>query len=206
MSKIRFSPPPEQDEEPRGRARDVPAQLAPDGASRARDEHRLAGERLPRRFEIEIDRFPSHEILDPDVPDLLDVDVPLEDLHDAGDDLEREPRLPAVLDHASHEVARGARDRDDDLVHGAARHDALELHRPPEHGASEDLPAGETGIVVEKSDHVGADLAMRGDLRGHHARGLAGSDDEDFPACSRGHRMIAIFRLSVELPSLTFTI
>ena len=198
--------PPEKDEETRARSRDLAAQLAPDRAAGARHEHHLPRERFPRRGEIEIDGLPSHEILDPDIPDLLYVNVPLENLHDAGDDLEREPRFPAVLDDASHEISGGARDREDDLVHGPARRDAFELDRSPENGQSEDLLLRETRIVVEEPYHVGAHLAVRGDLRGDHPRRLAGADNQDLSARSfLGHRMIAIFRVSVERPSLTFT-
>src|SRR5690606_28577308 len=89
---------PEQQERLRAEGGHLPRELGADGAAGAGDEDDAAPEVVGDLVRLEADGLAPEEVLDVDLPDLVDRRLPAHDLVDAGDDPVGHLRLARQLD------------------------------------------------------------------------------------------------------------
>ena len=95
-----------------------PGQLAPDGAAGPGDEHPLPVHEGADGREIDLDLLPPQQVLDPDLLDIGERDVPVDEVEDAGEDLDlgRAAGVPDDLHHGPDVLGTNGRDGDQHFV------------------------------------------------------------------------------------------
>ena len=160
------------------KAADLAADLAADAPRGAADEDSFPFQKGPDPLEVEAHRFPAEEVLEVDIPHLLDRDLAVDQVADAGEGLEGDAEGLAVLDNRPHLFARRRGDGDDDLLDPVLPAEGLQLLP-----GAEDLKAGEgaaqlVGVVIDKTDDRLVQRRVLPDLLGDHLAGAAGADDQ----------------------------
>ena len=157
----------------------LPDELAPDGAAGAGDEDDAVGEVGGDVGLVEADGLAPEEVLEVDLADLRDRDLPADELVDAGDDPVLDVGVPGQLHHAADDGAGLRRHGDEELVDAVRREHVREVPDGAEDAeAHEPLPLL-ARVVVEEADGDVARRRVAEHLAGDHRPGLAGPDDED---------------------------
>ena len=177
MSKMLFSPWPDEHEAARLGHRHLPAELRADRPARAGDEHDLIDDVVEDRVLVP-DRLALQQVGDLDVAQPPDRDPVAEELVDSRQDLRRHVEPPAGLrQHADRAAGRG-RHRDHDLLDAVLLDDALErVHRSEHRQARDPLAVLHDGIV-EKPDDVQAELRIALRFPGDHGARAARAHDQ----------------------------
>ena len=188
MSKMLFSPWPDEHEAARLRHRDLTAELRADRAARARDEHDLIDDVVEDRMLVP-HRLAFQEVGDLDVAQPPDGDPIAEELVDPRQNLRRHVQPAAGFRQHADRAAGRRRHRDHDLLDAVGRHDALERVHRTEHGQAGDPLAVLHDGIVEKADDVQAELRIALRLAGDHGARAASAHDQH--ALPRGRAGIA---------------
>ncbi len=160
-------------------AGELPADLASNRATRARDQDGAPHQEAFDLALVELHRLATEEILGAHVADLLQVHRPLDDLEETGGDAEGHARIPAQRHHAAHELTTRRRHRDEDLVHALCGDRRGQVRGHADHrNTVETCPAQGLG-VIQISDHGVLLGSAIGDLSSQHAAGFAGANDQE---------------------------
>ncbi len=199
ISKSGVSPWSREDQSRRVRAGDLPAELGADRAPGARDQHGLAREVGRDRLQVDLDRLAAEDVLDLDRTDLRGEVVLVGDqLVEAGERLHGNALPARDLDDMLALLARGGRDRDQELVRPVVAQDVRELVRRPEHADAVDAEVLLARVVVDDPDRRVAELARALHLLDHELTRVAGADDDHFLAAGdQSRRATAARRCSV---------
>ncbi len=112
-----------QNDQPARRVvRDLPAQLAPDGASPSGHKDRLFRDILHDLIQVRLYRLPSQKVLQLHVPECGDIHFAIDDLRRAGQRLHPASGLLADLIDLLSALSRQGRDGDEYLLHPVFLH------------------------------------------------------------------------------------
>ncbi len=128
------------------------------------------------RVFIELDGFPTEQVLGVHLPDLLEVNRSLDDLYKAGNDLEGHTRVTAQRHHPAHELPRTRGDGNNRLLDPFAAGNVQQLTAPPKDGEALDRLPVQGLVIIQVSDDVQAGFPVRLDLVDNHPAGFAGAD------------------------------
>ena len=137
----------------RADARDLAAQLGPDRAAGAGDEHGLARQVARDRVDVHFDRLASEDVLDLDRSDLArEVEVAGDQLVQARQRLHHDALRARDVDDPLARFARRGRDRDQELVRTAVVEDVRQLVGRPEHADAVQAQVLLARVVVDQAD------------------------------------------------------
>ena len=158
--------------------RQLPGQLAADGAAGPGDQHRAPVHAPPHRPEVGPDRLAPQQILDFDLAEMRHP-------HSSGEDVEQprhgaggQVRLLRGLHHSPDHGARGGRERDDHLVDLLARDYHRNLGQLPEDRQVAQAVVAFRGIVVDETDGGKPELWVGQHLLQDHLPCRAGAGDQ----------------------------
>ena len=175
----------DEDEPRRPDACDLAAQLGPDGAAGAGDEHGLILEVGGNALEVDLDLLAAEDVLHLDRPDLTgEVEVAGDELVQARERLHRDVCSLRGLDHLAAHLARGGRDGDQHLVGLVLAHEARQLAHRPENADAEDARVPLALVVVDEADRRVREQARALHLLDDQAARVTGPDDDDLLAAS----------------------
>jgi hypothetical protein len=164
-------------------ARDLPAELRADRATRAGDENGPVVQVRAGCPDLELYRLAAENVLDLYLTHLA------HQVHRAGDELEHARKRSdgnVTAAARAHDLAadftRGRRDRDDDLVRGDVVEHLLELARRAKYLEVEDAHAALARVVVHEADRGLTELGASLHLLRDELSGFAATDDQDLRA------------------------
>ncbi len=177
----------DEDEPGRPDPRDLAAELGADRSSRARDQHDLSGQIPGDGVDVDLDGLAPEQVLDLHRADLArEVEVGRDHREEPGERLHRHALGACDLDDPLARLARGGRDRDQELVGPAIAEEVPELVGRPQHADPVQAQVLLPRIVVDEADRRVAERRRTQHLAEDLLGRISGPDDDDFLA-SRDH-------------------
>ena len=158
--------------------RDLPAELAADGASAARDQDRFAAQESGDVGQIDLDAVTPQKVEDRDVPDLLNCDLAVGKLEDAGQSLEVAVGLLANLQDIAAILIVRRRNGKNNLLDTVLLHNGGDVVAVARDLDSAQIVAALVEVVVHDTDDVVDRLHAGLKLAQSHRAGVAGADQE----------------------------
>ncbi len=156
----------------------LPAQLAADGATSAGDEHTPSGNQPAQRRVVEADRGARQQVLEPERPDVTELERAVDQVPQPRQRLDRD----VVLLDRPHDRPQDGRvrigNRDQDFVRLVGRQDAGEVLPRPEDRHAVD-PMADGGVVfADESDRLVAVIGTGPHFTNEHFADGARADDQ----------------------------
>ena len=159
--------------------RDLPAELAADGAAAAGNQHPLAMDEVEDLPHVRLDGLPAQQVLHGHLLHGGHGDLARQELVHAGQLLELAVRLAADVQNVPLLHGGGAGDGQVDLVDAELLHVDQDVVPAAHHGDALQVTAPLVGVVVDNADHPVLRAVRRVHVPQDHLPCIAGADEHD---------------------------